>query len=216
MTLRRAFALIGLFTVLVFALRLALNFGTNPEQPYGSSLFFWGAWLISTSVAVIGIVWFGSIRSALGTWRALGWHPDALLPRLALGLVVGVIAVSITIAGSLIAGGTVNEALDTFASYSLSQRAVFIAIGLQAAFVEESLFRGTLQPLLVARLGKFGGLVVTAAVFSAYHLDPRPLSLASKFALGLVYGLARGTDPRGSLVASGLGHLLVWTTVGSF
>lgn len=216
MTLRRAFALIGLFALLVTTLKAVVHFSSNPENPYESSPTFWIAWLIATAIAALAIVWHGSVRSAHGSWRALGWHTDALLPRLALGVVVALISISITVGASLLVGATVTDALDTFASYSLSQRAVFIAIGLQAAFVEESLFRGNLQPLLVARFGKAAGLILTAAIFSAYHLDPRPLSLASKFALGLVYGLARGTHANGALTAPAFGHLLVWTTVGSF
>ncbi|MBL8912894.1 MAG: CPBP family intramembrane metalloprotease [Archangium sp.] len=163
MTLRRAFALIGLFALLVTVLKGVVRFTANPENPYDSSPTFWVAWSVATAIAALAIVWHGSVVKAHGSWRA-----------------------------------------------------VFIAIGLQAAFVEESLFRGNLQPLLVTRFGKAAGLVLTAAIFSAYHLDPRPLSLAGKFVLGLVYGLARGTSAKGALTAPAFGHFLVWTTVGSF
>ena len=67
---------------------------------------------------------------------------------------------------------------------------LWLAINLGVAILaEELLFRGLLQPALIARLGTWPGLLLTAALFGAAHL---PFSLA--FALvatlaGLGYGL---------------------------
>ncbi|MFT3712926.1 MAG: type II CAAX endopeptidase family protein [Archangium sp.] len=215
MTLRRAFALIAVFCVTVFAIRAIVHFTTNPERPYDSTPTFWVVWLISSAFAALVLVRQASVKNGHGSWRQLGWHADALAPHLALGVAVGALSITINVLTSLVVGATLSEDLETITGYSSSERAVFIAIGLQAAFIEESLFRGNLQPLLVARWGRVVGLLATAAIFSAYHLDPRPFSLASKFCVGLVYGAARELT-RGSLVASGFGHFLVWTTVGSF
>jgi membrane protease YdiL (CAAX protease family) len=215
MTLRRALALIAVFCVTVGGLRAVLHLTTDPERPYDSTPAFWLGWAVSSAFAVLVLVRHGSVTRGHGNWRQLGWHSDGLTRRLALGVAVGAACIAIDVTTSLFLGATLADDLDTITGYSLSQRAVFVAIGLQAAFVEESLFRGNLQPLLVARWGRVAGLLVTAAVFSAYHLDPRPFSLATKFLVGLVYGVAREAT-KGSLVASGFGHLLVWTTVGSF
>lgn len=77
-------------------------------------------------------------------------------------------------------------------------------IGALAAFgvvavVEEGVFRGVLQSQLVARLGRWRGLIATAAAFTAWHIPLRVLSGASgpELALGLVAvflsGLAFGS-----------------------
>lgn len=215
MTLRRAFALIAVFCVTVFAIRAVVHFTTDPERPYDSTPTFWLAWLISSAFAALVLVRHGSVKNGHGSWHTLGWHADGLAKNLALGIAVGALSITINVITSLVVGATLADDLETITGYTLTERAVFIAIGLQAAFIEESLFRGNLQPLLVARHGRILGILTTAAIFSAYHLDPRPFSLISKFCVGLVYGAARDFT-KGSLVASGFGHFLVWTTVGSF
>jgi membrane protease YdiL (CAAX protease family) len=94
-----------------------------------------------------------------------------------------------------------------------SQRAVFLAIGLQAAFVEESLFRGNLLPALARRMPAPVALVVTSGVFAVYHLNLAPIALLSKTLLGVLYGSLRGRD--GSLVAPAIAHAAIWALAGS-
>jgi hypothetical protein len=51
----------------------------------------------------------------------------------------------------------------TIADYTGAQRLLFVLIGVQAALVEESLFRGYLQPTLMEKLGPMFGVVVDRA-----------------------------------------------------
>jgi hypothetical protein len=201
MTLRRSLVLISLFSVGINAVRLAIGFTVAPEHPYESSTLFWLAWLGTTALAAHFLVVRGSVQHGHGSWRALGWHGDGLLRNLALGGATGAVSIAIVIIASLLVGATLEDDLELISSYAPSQRAVFVAIGL--------------QPLLVARWGRVGGLLATAAIFSAYHLDPRPISLATKFLAGLVYGLARELG-HGALLAPAFAHFLVWAVVGSF
>ena len=103
--------------------------------------------------------------------------------------------------------------VDAVRTYSASQRALFFFIGLIAAFSEESIFRGYLQPALTNRFGSAVGIVVTATFFAAYHLQFAPLRLLSLALIGLVYGVLRGRDR--SLVAPGVAHALCWAVLGA-
>ena len=68
---------------------------------------------------------------------------------------------------------------------------LWLAVNLGVAVLaEELLFRAWLQPALVARLGTFGGLVLTALLFGAAHLPFSPLFALVALVAGLGYGLA--------------------------
>jgi membrane protease YdiL (CAAX protease family) len=58
-----------------------------------------------------------------------------------------------------------------------------------APFVEEIIYRGTVQPDLVSRWGTKVGVVATAFVFAAIHQSP--VEFAGLFAFALVLGVAR-------------------------
>lgn len=72
----------------------------------------------------------------------------------------------------------------------LQLAAVVGAVALAAPFCEEYFFRGVLQPSLRrAGLGAVRSVIITAAVFSAFHLQP--VKLLPLFELGLLFGLLR-------------------------
>jgi membrane protease YdiL (CAAX protease family) len=147
--------------------------------------------------------------------RQLGWTSSTLAPDLAAGL-LGFAACALVIAGMTFvrAGGDgVRALLAAMSSYSLAQRFLFVAIGLTAAFYEESVFRGYLQPAATARFGTGAGVVFVAAVFALYHLQLRPLALGGKFAIGLVLGQLRVVRP--SLFAPAMAHALIWAVIGA-
>lgn len=68
---------------------------------------------------------------------------------------------------------------------------LWLAINLGVAVLaEELLFRGLLQPALIARLGTWPGLLLTAALFGAAHLPFSPTFALVATLAGLGYGIA--------------------------
>ena len=65
--------------------------------------------------------------------------------------------------------------------------ALVVIVG--APIVEEVVYRGVVQPGLVASWGRVAGVVVTAALFAAIHLQP--VEFPGLFAFALVLGWAR-------------------------
>ncbi|WP_137886893.1 CPBP family intramembrane glutamic endopeptidase [Pseudomonas sp. 2FE] len=59
-----------------------------------------------------------------------------------------------------------------------------------AVLAEELLFRAWLQPALIARLGTWPGIVLTASLFGAVHIPFSPLFALVAGVAGLGYGLA--------------------------
>ena len=64
---------------------------------------------------------------------------------------------------------------------------VVAGLGLAAPFAEEFFFRGVVQKALSARLPPPRAIVVTALIFSAFHLDP--VGFLARFELGVLFGL---------------------------
>jgi membrane protease YdiL (CAAX protease family) len=64
---------------------------------------------------------------------------------------------------------------------------VLVGVTLAAPFGEELFFRGFLQRGIGAARGAPRAIVVTAFVFSAFHLDP--VGLLARFELGVLFGL---------------------------
>jgi membrane protease YdiL (CAAX protease family) len=84
------------------------------------------------------------------------------------------------------------ERLDTGTALSALETAI-VVVGI-APLVEEWLYRGVIQQGAVARLGKVGGVLLTACLFGLGHLEPS-LSAASTlagFAANLPLGIALG------------------------
>ncbi len=93
------------------------------------------------------------------------------------------------------------------------ERVVFFCIGLQAALTEETLFRGNLLPALERRLPGWAAVLVSAAVFAVYHLNPQPAGLLTKLGFGVVFACAKRFG--GSLVAPAVAHAVFWVLAGA-
>lgn len=65
--------------------------------------------------------------------------------------------------------------------------ALVAGLGIAAPFCEEFFFRGVLQRELSKRIEPPTAIVVTALIFSAFHLDP--VGFLARFELGVVFGL---------------------------
>jgi membrane protease YdiL (CAAX protease family) len=160
-------------------------------------------------VVGVGLLVLGRLHAG-----ELGWcSPRAT--DLALGLaggalsVVGLLAVVGLWWGPHAAGEIGRAAL----GWSPTQRLIFTCIGVGAALGEETVFRGYLQPGLQRRLGRGAAIVLTAAIFSLYHLQFHAVGLLGKFWVGLVYGALRQST--GRLWAPGLAHAAVWVSLGA-
>lgn len=216
MTLTRALVLIVLQLVFVFILGMMVigpRILPNPENFFQPSLALSLFILAATIFGAVGLVWYGSVKSVGRTWRELGWHADHLGTQVALGLAGAGVCCGIVAGILFVLGVPFAEVVDSVRGLSAAERITFMAIGIQAAFIEESLFRGNLLPVLEQKLGQKAALPVSAVVFAVYHLNPNPVSLVGKTLSGLVYGGLR--KAKGSLVAPAIAHGLFWTVVGS-
>ena len=101
------------------------------------------------------------------------------------------------------------------ASYTPAQHAGFLVTGLLAASIEEPLFRGYLQPALMARFGSAAGLVLTMVLFHVgHHTDWPTLGRIGSLAIvGLGFGVLRWQ--RRPLLAPFTAHTLVWVVWGN-
>lgn len=163
----------------------------------------------NTLLVGLGLVGLGRI-----SLRDLGWtRPENPLREIALGL-VGLAAFLAAMALVVATTGRHPQAvLTTALSYPISSRVLFLIAGAHIAFFEETVFRGYLQPALIARLGRWGGPIATAVVFAAWH--PPFFTLAGflvRLGLGLATGALRGTDR--SLMAPFIAHACLWPFVG--
>lgn len=160
-------------------------------------------------VLAVGLLGFGRV-----TLRELGWRFDRAPRDIARGLLGFCAAASVLLAAYAAVGVPTEEVLASLTGRSLVEACMFLCIGIfGGALVEESLFRGYLQPALAAQLGLPAAIVVQAVIFDLMHLNFSPASLVVKFAFGLIFGVLRGRD--GSLLAPGVAHGLIWVVFGA-
>jgi uncharacterized protein len=168
--------------------------------------------LVVVALADLGVViGLGLLRWNRLTLAELGWRRPR--PRdILVGLLGGVAAIAALLAVAYLHRGGIAGLLAQLRAIAPEQRALFALMGIYAAFGEETLFRGFLQPTLQRKLGPPAGLLVTAAIFSLYHLKLRPIALLTHLITGLVLGgLRHGT---GSLWPPAIAHALIWIAMG--
>ncbi|MBN1203468.1 MAG: CPBP family intramembrane metalloprotease [Myxococcaceae bacterium] len=179
----------------------------------------WGSQILN---AAFGI-WFTEIFVFIGaSWVLLraahyeplsytGLRPPALAPA-AFGFGLGVtnffaLVVPIQYAAQLVAPQWLREMFDgsrIFEGQSTLELVVMLAgVSIAAPVCEEFFFRGLFQKgLLASSLSRAGAVLVTAVVFSAFHLDP--VGFAARVELGVLFGVLRLYT--GSLWPSILAH----------
>jgi membrane protease YdiL (CAAX protease family) len=201
---------------LLMAVFLFAVLGRSPADMWTGDPAVLASTLVFGVVAMGGLVWLGIVRRGRCPWRDLGWHGDRIGESLALGLVGFGMLVAIVLGMLAVAGHWSDVDLHgALAGYTAAQRAQFLVIGLCAATIEESIFRGYLQPALIAKVGLVGGILIGAVVFGLYHvfMGPSPFNLIGKVCFGLVLGALRGRDR--SLVGPMFAHFLFWQVMGS-
>ena len=203
---------LALVLVLALALLRAIQtrlwqywFGsTDFQETHPFVLFMLGSFAVM-SVGLIG----GCVVRLTGTpWRELGWQREGLAKATAWG-VLGFVIISANVLVWSLAGGA--TARPDYVSPSVGRLLIvaFFAFGV-AAWVEENLFRGYLQPLLATRLPLQVAIVIQAALFSVAHLGytTNLMYFGSAFVSGLILGALRGRGR--SLVAPYVAHSLLW------
>ena len=159
-----------------------------------------------------GVIGVGLLALGRLTPSELGWRAEGLATEVLIGLAGVAILVVLMVESAILFGVGTTELIDTMTAWSPKQRLLFLCIGITAALTEETLFRGYLQPELTSRLGVAPGILLTAAIFSLYHLNFRPVSLLSKFLFGVALGGMR--QRRGLLIAPTIAHALFWAVAG--
>lgn len=161
---------------------------------------------VGSAYVALAVLLVGRLR-----WRDLGWR-DLSLRQVALGA-AGFLAVFVAfgVFAVAIGGYTPGGFLEAVASFTWRQRLLGLLIGVSAALLEESLYRGYLQPALCKRLGATGGIVGTALLFSLMHIPGGLGPFVGRLLIGLGLGFLRGQDR--PLWAPAIVHTLFWVVV---
>jgi membrane protease YdiL (CAAX protease family) len=183
--------------------------GFDPDEPSVRLFALLGVAVLLQAGGVVGL---GLLYWGRMSLPALGWRSRNFVGDVGFGLLGFGLLVAVVLALSAALGSPVRETLDSWLHQPPRVRLLSLCIGLLAAFNEESLFRGYLQPGLVARVGAAPGVLVAALVFALYHGNFAPLALLGKLLFGVVFGVL--AYRRKSLVPSGLAHLLTWGVMG--
>lgn len=175
--------------------------------------FGFGVMALMVLLQTGGVLGLGLLALGRVSPRQLGWRAEGLGIQILLGLAGAALMVGVLLATfALLTDTPLSEVLAAMGGWSPAQRLLFLAVGVNAALTEESLFRGYLQPALIRWMGAPAGILASAAIFSAYHLNFSPLSLIPKLGFGLILGGLRGRDR--PLVAPAIAHALFWVLVG--
>jgi len=209
-----ALALVVAFSLLRAAVAFAWQrlFGGMDFYPTTSFVLFS---LATFAVMSVGLIGGGLFGLAGVSWDRLGWRRGGLLKAMGrgtLGLVLifvfmmvwGIVTVQFI---APMPAGTEAPAFQ----FTWSRLLVVALWGFfMAAWQEENLYRGYLQPLLIERLGLWPGIIVQAALFSVAHVGWFTAwpPFVSAFVVGLILGWLRGRE--GSLVAPFIAHGLSW------
>ena len=183
----------------------AVDFEPSPR----GVLFLLAVFLVGS----VGLIGGGLFGLAGVSWERLGWRRVRLareilrgfLGAMALGAILVPFAlVSVSVLGLKPPTGAAQPTL------SLLGVAMSVFFGFFiASWMEENLFRGYLQPLLIERWGLWRAILAQAALFSAAHIgyaQAWPFFLLY-FLTGVILGWLRGRN--GSLVAPFIAHGLI-------
>ncbi len=205
----------GLILITLFSMLRALQaytwknwFGSIEfHETFMFALFLLG-WIILVSVGLIGGGIFWLAQTSLDD---LGWKREKIGKTIIFSLIGCQLLSMNTIAWSII-GGT-RDLPELFLP-SITRLLMVIIFGFALpAWVEEVLFRGYLQPLLVKSTKLWMAIIIQAILFTIAHIGwfTSITGFASAFIAGLILGWLRGRDR--SLIVPFLAHGLLWTMV---
>lgn len=155
-----------------------------------------------------GLVYVLLVRIGGTSLRELGWstRPSTIMRDLLRGIVGFFVTQTVFVLVAF--QGSLPRFLQAAATFSGGQRLEAVICGLQAAFLEESLYRGYFQRGLEQRIPTWIAIAVTAALFSLKHLRFDPPALGLFFFYGLIWGVLRAYSK--TLWACGAAHFLNW------
>lgn len=199
-----ALGLVFLRAVLLFLVGMGIVGGTL----LGDNIFSSGWKSFALVAGLLGaldvglILNLGLLRFGKTTLRSLGWRFDTVTRDVPRGL-AGFALCAVLILGAIVASGeqTLGGILGTIAHYSLSERVIFAVIGVcGGALVEESLFRGYLQPAKIVGVsvddGRFFDDCRETGVRSSPCPSDPPCSSCSLHDVGAVRAISRRCSAR--------------------
>jgi membrane protease YdiL (CAAX protease family) len=184
-----------------------------PGELFAGGPASFGVLALAFCYAVFGVtlgllVGFGRV-----SLLSLGWRFDNLARDVLVGVVGAAVCIGFfVLLVSLVFDADPVDIVNEWGAFTLPQRLMMFLIGVMAAFSEESVFRGHLQPLLARRMPVVVAIVLQAVVFAVYHLVLNHVGLVTKAFFGVVYGVQYWRT--GSLVAPAVTHFLIWNIVG--
>ena len=140
------------------------------------------AWLTSISLGVVifAIVWFLGLRRYHVSLSSLGLEPLGIPSRKVVGMTVGVLLLSLG-ATVLYAVLVKFSGLEILLPPEIPPGIVFpgpgivltfLALALWTPLTEEIFFRGFIFAGLSSRWGVTGAMLISAAIFSVFHISP--------------------------------------------
>jgi membrane protease YdiL (CAAX protease family) len=140
-------------------------------------------------------------------FESLGWVPQPFRP-LHLVVLGVVLAIVVVILGNFMGLPNVETPFDKLLNDALSRIAIALFGVTLGPVIEELLFRGFLQPVLVDSFGVLPGILATSVVFGAMHLMQNAFVWQSGVLIavvGFVLGVVRHVS--GSTRASAITHV---------
>jgi membrane protease YdiL (CAAX protease family) len=140
-------------------------------------------------------------------FESLAWVPQPFRPLNLVLLGVG-LAVAVVLLGSLMGMPTVETPFDKLLNDVQSRIGLAVFGVTLGPVIEELLFRGFLQPVLVDSMGVFPGILLTSMLFGALHLNQNAFAWQSGVLItlvGFVLGVVRHVS--GSTRASAITHM---------
>jgi membrane protease YdiL (CAAX protease family) len=140
-------------------------------------------------------------------FESLGWVPQPFRP-LHLAVLGLILALVVVVLGNLLGFPNVETPFDKLLNDALSRIAIALFGVTLGPVIEELLFRGFLQPVLVNSFGVLPGILATSVVFGAMHLMQNAFLWQSGVLItmvGFVLGVVRHVS--GSTRASAITHV---------
>ena len=219
--------------VLLFAANLAFVFGAGLVMAHGHSeqIRYIGFEFARSDIGVVcgGLVSSATLGlTALASARMQGTHVTARMrlgPSRAsvLGLacaVVGTVGLALSLGSvaellGVARGSSMHDIARTLSRASLRHvAAALVTLAILPSLAEEALFRGLLQGMLVARLGRAAAIVASASLFGAVHVDPVQGLLAACVGIYLGWTAERFGGIRPGMVAHAVNNgVFIMTSV---
>ncbi len=189
-------------------------FGKDTDLMAGGEASFVAFLLLAAlqiAIVIFGINRFGRVSlSELGWFRPKSWAREIVFGIGGLFFVIAGMIALLMIFGVF----DPNEVLAGFTEQTPAQRALFLGFGVIAAFAEETVFRGYMQPTAIHKLGQVGGIFFTAILFSCLHLKAQPIALLTQLWIGLVLSGLRWRNE--NLWSPAITHALIWVVLGLY